>query len=416
MVHRHAALVLLLMGGLAVWAADPPEPAAVAPAPVKDADWPQWRGPNRDGTSPERLPVINWPPRELWRQQTGIGYSSVAVSDGRAYTMGKTAGRERIFCFDALDGKLLWEHTYDLPAGPVGDTSSTPTVCGDDVYTYGCAGDLLCLDRKTGAVRWQKRVDPGGAYGAGSPLVSGGILLLNAGGGATAVRKDPPHDVLWGGSNRTGAGYASPVVYADGVATVAVVFAAQEIVGVDTATGTPLWRQPWESINHNIADPVLYGDRIFVSSKHAANYAGLFQIAGGKIEVVWANRNICNHTSSSVRRGDYLYGISERSSRLKCIDLKTGAEAWPLAAHYPMREGNIIMTADDRVIGLDLQGRLSVVRVSPAGCDASEGFVRADLRLDGECRGIPALAGGRLYCRSRNGTVVCVELAPRTPQ
>ena len=115
------------------------------------ADWPQWRGPNRNGISAEKVNA-HWPiegPRVLWRASAGFGFSSVSVSRGRAFTMGNSDNRETVFCFDAVSGKPVWKHSYPSKLGAVyheGGPVSTPTVQGDHVYTISKWGDVFCFN------------------------------------------------------------------------------------------------------------------------------------------------------------------------------------------------------------------------------------------------------------------------------
>src|SRR6266446_4493487 len=125
-------------------------------------DWPQWRGPNRDGISKETGWLANWPadgPKKLWEASVGVGYSSFSVSKGRVFTMGNVAENDNVFCFDAETGKLNWKHEYPClskdPNGYLG-TRCTPTVDGDRVYTVSRQGNFLCLATSDGAVKWSK--------------------------------------------------------------------------------------------------------------------------------------------------------------------------------------------------------------------------------------------------------------------
>ena len=123
-------------------------------------DWPQWRGSNRNGISPEKLSA-RWPadgPVVLWRASVGTGFSSVSVSQGRAYTMGNTNDQETVWCLDALTGKEIWKHTYPSKLGAVyheGGPVSTPTIQSNRIFTLSKWGDVFCLDAAKGTIIWE---------------------------------------------------------------------------------------------------------------------------------------------------------------------------------------------------------------------------------------------------------------------
>ena len=166
---------------------------ALIPSALAD-DWPQWRGPNRDGISKESGWLANWPaegPKKLWEASVGVGYSSFSVSKGKLYTMGNVAENDIVSCFDAGTGKLEWKHEYPcLSKDPNGyhGTRCTPTVDGGLVYTLSRQGNFFCLDAATGKVKWSKdfRKDFGSEsprWGfAGSPLIEKDWVLAEVGG------------------------------------------------------------------------------------------------------------------------------------------------------------------------------------------------------------------------------------------
>jgi outer membrane protein assembly factor BamB len=131
---------------------------------VSAADWPRWRGPNHNGISAETGWVSSWPaegPKKLWENKVGVGYSSVAVSKGRVYTMGNTDDVDTIWCYDAQTGAVVWKHEYPCSANdPNGfkGTRCTPTVDDDRVYTLSRHGHFFCLDANGGKVRWAKNL------------------------------------------------------------------------------------------------------------------------------------------------------------------------------------------------------------------------------------------------------------------
>ena len=165
--------------------------------PCRGGDWPQWRGPNRDSVSPEIIST-NWGadgPKVVWRACVGTGFSSVAVSEGRAYTMGNNTNDDTVWCFEAKTGKPLWKRSYPSRLDPQwyeGGPGATPTVDAGRVFTISKWGDVFCLDARTGKVVWQHDLKQDGLkpnrWGfEGSPLIWRDLVLLNAGAAGTAL-------------------------------------------------------------------------------------------------------------------------------------------------------------------------------------------------------------------------------------
>src|SRR5713226_3386763 len=163
-------------------------------AVLRAEDWPQWRGPNRDGVWGETGLLETFPAQGLkvrWRVPVGWGFSSPVVAQGRVYLadseVAKPKANERVHCFDEITGKALWSHVYEAayedwafdPKQEVGPVA-TPIVQNGKVYTVGRRGDLFCLDAKRGDVIWQSNMEKD--YQAGSPLIEGGLLILFFGG------------------------------------------------------------------------------------------------------------------------------------------------------------------------------------------------------------------------------------------
>jgi len=157
--------------------------AGVVAGNLAAGDWPQWRGPDRNGISGEKV-ITQWPaegPKVLWRASVGIGFSSLSVSQGRVYTMGNTNHEDTVWCFDAKTGEQVWHYSYAAPLGPQwyeGGPASTPTVDGDRVVTISKWGNVFCFDAARGTVLWQRDLRRDGVktnrWGfAGSPLNCG---------------------------------------------------------------------------------------------------------------------------------------------------------------------------------------------------------------------------------------------------
>lgn len=370
-------------------------------------DWPQWRGPTRNGISAETGWASQWGgngPKRLWKAQAGEGYSSIAIQGGRVYTMGNFQNQDYVSCLDALTGKLIWHHKYPCGAGDYTGPRATPAISAGKVYTMSREGHAFCLNVQTGKPLWEKNLasevgaQPPGWGFAGSPLVDGAVVFFSMGTNGLALNKDTGR-VLWkSGSDMPG--YSSPQLVTVGGRRVLALFVKSGLVGVDPQNGKVLWQYPWQtSYDVNAADPIFTGDKVFISSNYGKGGA-LLQVRGNQVTPVWQTRDMKNHFNSCVLVGNALYGNDENT--LKCIDLATGAERWRMRG---MGKGGLI-AADGKLLVTTERGELVIIEATPAKfTELARGTV-----LDGECWTSPALANGLLYCRNHEGALACVDL------
>jgi outer membrane protein assembly factor BamB len=376
-------------------------------------DWFRWRGPDLNGISKETGWQVQWPspgPKQLWKASVGTGFASVSVSNGRVYTTGNTRDTDTVFCFEAGSGKMVWKYSYSCPLDAKyfeGGTGATPTVDGDRVYTFSRRGHVFCLGAADGKVIWSKNVtsDLGAempTWGfASSPLIQGDLLILNAGGAGAAFDKKTGKPV-WD-SGKAAAGYATAVPLGASQPGAIGIFGGQALVAVKVADGRELWRYPWKTeYDVNAADPIIDGDRVFVSSGY--NHGGtVVKISGGQPQKVWENKNMRNHFNSCVLWQQYLYGPDE--GELRCLSFDTGEVKWK----YPAFGKGSLMMADGKLIGMSEKGELIIAEVDPA---AFKPISRAQV-LSGKCWTTPVLSNGRIYCRNAAGQVVCVDVSGR---
>jgi outer membrane protein assembly factor BamB len=375
-------------------------------------DWPQWRGPNRDGKSTETGLMKTWPqggPPLAWQGAgAGEGYSSFAAAHGRLYTLGARGGTEYVMAFDANTGKKVWEvqngarFDNDRGGGPRG----TPVVDGNQLFVLGTSGDLRSLDAATGQTAWTVNVlrqfrGQNIQWGLSeSPLVLEDRLLVNAGGpGASivALRKNDG-SVLW----RTGsdeAGYSSAVLQRIGSVPQAIFFTAERVVGVDVRNGRELWNYPKvANRTANIATPVVKDDKAFVSSDYGTG-AALLQFSprgdnGVAVREVYFTNEMRNHHASSVLIGDYLYGFS--SSILTAMRLDTAEVAW---RNRSVGKGSVIY-ADDRLYLFSEQGVVALAEPTP---EAYREHGRFSIRTGSlPTWSHPVVANGKLYLRDQD--------------
>jgi len=370
-------------------------------------NWPQWRGPNRDGVSKETGLLKQWPatgPTLVWKATgAGRGYSSFAVSNGRLFTMGLRGDREYVIAFDVATGKEVWA-TSDGSAyrdsrgdGPRG----TPTVDGNNLYALGGNGDLSCLDAKTGRIVWAMNVLTkfGGEninWGISeSPLVIGDKLLVNAGGpGASIVALNKKDGSLIWKSQSDKAGYSSGMPLQIGNTTQVVFFTDRRAVGLDLNDGKLLWEYARPANDTaNVATPVVRGNRVFISSDYGTG-AGLVEIkADGKAQEVYFTKEMRNHHSSSILIGDYLYGFS--SGMLTAMRFDTGEVAW---RDRSVGKGSLVY-ADGNLYALSENGVVGLIEATPTGYREKGRFRIQQDSLPTWTH--PIIAGGRLYLRDQ---------------
>lgn len=372
------------------------------------ANWPQWRGPNRDGISKETGLLKEWPtegPALVWKASgAGGGYSSFSVANGKLYTMGLRGDREFVVAFDVATGKEAWATPHgsafrnDRGDGPRG----TPTVDGDRVYALGGSGDLTALDARSGKVVWSKNVlkEFGGSnitWGISeSPLVLGNKVLVNPGGpGASivALNKDTGA-VIWK-SQSDKAGYSSAIPVEINGATQVVFFTAERAVGLDAKDGKLLWEYGRPANNvANVATPIARANRVFISSDYGTG-GGVVEIkADNKAQEIWFTKDMRNHHSSSVLIGDYLYGFS--SNMLAAVRFDTGEMAW---RDRSVGKGSLVF-ADGNLYCFSENGVVGLVEASPSGYKEKGRFRIAQGNLPTWTH--PVVVGGRLYLRDQD--------------
>jgi outer membrane protein assembly factor BamB len=380
--------------------------SVVAPG-ARAEDWPQWRGPQRSGISAERGWSHRWPasgPRRLWGVQVGQGFSGVAVVGGRLYTAGNVNGQDVVYCLNADTGQVIWRYAYPCDPGDYGGPRATPTADGASVYTLSRDGRAFCLNALNGRPVWQKDLrremnaqTPNWGF-AGSPLIEGNLVLFNVGTAGIALDKRTGR-TEWASGPKT-AGYASPVPFTLGAQRGVAFFVAWGIVAVNPASGRPLWQHNWNTnFDVNAADPIVSGDSVFISSNYNRGGA-LLKVSGKRASVVWENRNMRNHFNTCVLLNGFLYGNDENT--LKCIEWSTGRERWRLRG---IDKGGLI-ASDGRLIVLTGRGELVIAQATP---ERYVELARARV-LDGTTWTPPVLANGRIYCRSHEGMLVCLDV------
>ena len=391
-----------------------------------DAEWPQFRGPNRDAHSPDTGLLKEWPkdgPPLVWKAtDIGTGYSSVAVTGGRLYTMGNKGDSTFVVAVDLDSGKVVWSQKVGKAGGDLG---CTPTVDGDRVYALGQGGDLVCLAADTGEVQWRKNLqkDFGGQCGSWhyteSPLIDGDQLACTPGGNdATMVALNKKTgEVIWKcpvpipGDHQREAGYSSIVVAEVGGIRQYVQLMAGGVIGVAAKDGKLLWK--YEKLGHNTANiptPIVLGDRVFCSAGYGKGGA-LLQLVptddSVTVKELYFNPQLTNKHGGLVVVGDYVYGDRDDSGRPFCAEVKTGKVVWKKEAGAAGQGSASVAYADGRLYFRYENGITALVEASPDGYEEISAF--AIPKHEGPSWAHPVVAGGRLYLREA-GTVYCYNV------
>lgn len=389
---------------------------AIAILPSHAENWPQWRGPHRDGKSSETGLLGEWPaegPPLLWRaENVGEGHASLAVVDGFVFTTGLvTETGEGVL--SALDptGDIVWQTPYGPEwTGMYPGARSCPTIDGDNGYILSGTARLVCFDPKTGAVRWGKNVaeafaglQPRVGF-AESPLVVGNRVICTPGGanaGVVALDKNSGATVWTTEGFSDQSAYCSAVLLELTGTRLVVTVTARNLVGIDAETGAVMWREPFdteaEDPNHSVSPVFEYG-RIYITSGHRDGGREFELSADGKrLTPGWTDTILnCLHGGLIALEG-YVYGASTKG-RWVCLDLRNGAVTYETRG---VGMGSVIY-ADGMLYCYGEKGTLGLVTATP-----TEYRLVSSVEIPGGAGphwAHPAISDGRLYVR--HGTAV----------
>ncbi len=385
-------------------------------------DWPQFRGPNRDGVAPSQHTVEAFPsagPPRVWDRAVGSGFSAPAVSGGRVLLFHRQGGQEVVEALRASDGETLWEFSYETTYkddfGFENGPRATPVIVGGKVFVFGAAGMLHCLDLSSGRKLWG--VDTHTRFGvrkgffgaASTPLVLGGRVIANVGGsegaGIVAFNADSGSE-LWRATDHE-ASYSSPVEARIDGRALAVFFTREGLVALHPEGGQVAYERRWRSRSHatvNAATPIVLGDIVFLSASYGTGSIAM-RLRNQEVEELWSGEGVIDgHYSSCVRAGSTLFGFhgrQEYGQEFRAADLLTGKILWSggrMPAGSVTRIGN-------RLLLLLESGELVLAEASR---EKFEVVSRAQI-LGRETRAFPAVANGLLFARDKD-TLVCLRL------
>jgi len=312
------------------------------------ADWPQWRGPNRDAKVSDFKVPANWP-KELtkkWSVEVGIGDSTPALVGDKVYAFARQGDDEVLTCLDAASGKILWQQKYPTVTVSGGSAPAhsgprcSPAVAGGKVYTLGVGGTLSCFDAATGDLTWRKE-DFKGAwpqfYTGSSPIIVDGLCVAQLGGrnnGGVIAYDAATGAERWRWTGDSPA-YGSPVLLTVGKAKAILAPTESNLVALSAADGKVLWQVKYSQGRYNTATPIVNGNTLIYAGPAQGMTAEKLDQQGDELTAtpLWKNGDNSMNFNTPVLKGGLLYGVSS-TNVLFCINAENGQTAWtaPLSA------------------------------------------------------------------------------------
>ncbi|NBO92548.1 MAG: polyvinylalcohol dehydrogenase [Planctomycetia bacterium] len=407
--------------------------------PIYAADWPQWRGPARDGISAETGLLKKWPeggPKLLWKtNKAGNGLSSAAVVGGIVYTMGARGDDEYALAFDGK-GQELWA----TKLGPVHDwkanqwsrgSLATPSVVGDHVYVLTSKGLLACLTTK-GEIVWKKdlptdmkaQVNPVGGgiddYGWGyawSPIVDGDQLIITPGGpeGLFAALDRKTGNSIWRSKDiKEQATYASPAVGTIGGVKMAFTVTQKTFYAVNLKDGSLLFKRQRDEDYPDIVcpTPVVVGNKVYFNVGYGGGESQVFEGDGKTFKPVWGEKEVSSKQGGTVIVGKFIYGYHEDRSWM-CQDFETGKVVWPTKRMRQTLKAGSVIAADGLLLVQEEEGKVGLLEATSKGYTPLGEFTlpeKSSLRKTSmKVWTHPSLSDGKLYLRDQEW-IFCYEV------
>jgi outer membrane protein assembly factor BamB len=348
-------------------------------AECQDDDWPQWRGPGRDGVSGQAQLPRDWLKKELavrWRVPLGEGYATPLVLDDRVYTFGREQTSEVIQSHDLRSGKVRWRVAYpakyeakELKGAHGAGPRATPIVHDGRVFAFGINEVLTCVDASSGRIRWRvdfpKRfhTEPPGYGASSSPMISGRRILVAAGQHLFALDYRSG-SVIWRALDDSF--YSSVIDARLANRDLVVAFARYRLLGLNPQDGRVWWHMSYPSMfGSNIATPVVWRDRVVVSSSSQGTRAVRVSDRRSRVAVspAWHTKNFKAYLTSPVVHKGHLYGLDE-GGMLFCLNLENGHTVW---SGGNFSDFGTLMLVGDQLLILTGYGELTAVEATPAG-------------------------------------------------
>ena len=385
--------------------------AALALAPVASGqEWPQWRGPNRDGAVSSFREPTSWPQglKRQWRVEVGLGYATPLLVGNRIYMYSRQDEDEVMTALAADSGEVIWRTRYPAPfdmspatarhrAGP----KSTPAFADGRLFTLGMSGIVTSFDSETGRRLWQKPASSAHPlyHTAMSPVVEGELVVFHVGGhddGALTAFDVATGDIRWSWDG-DGPAYGSPLVVDLAGVRQVVTFTQENLVGVSAETGELLWRRPFTTRSTTTSQtPIQYGNTLIQAGR--GNGITAFRVVrqGGALttENVWHTDDVSLHMTNGVVIDGVLYGLSHlNSGQYFGLDLDTGTVLWKSAPRQA--ENAAIVRAGRTIFSLQEDAELVVVSSSRTGFEPIRRYEVATSATWAQ----PTISGNRLFVK-----------------
>ena len=389
------------------------------------ADWPQFRGPNRDDISPDTGLLKQFPPGGpplVWKATgLGAGYSSVSIVGNRIYTIGENGDSSLVIALNAADGRPLWTAKLGKTGAPgmpaFEGPRSTPTVAGNLLVALGQWGDLAGLDAATGKELWRKDYikDFGGkrpSWGySESPIIDGDKVVITPGGaeGSIVALDKKTGALLWRSKGFTDSPHYSSLLIAEiGGVRQYIQLTTESVVGVAAADGRLLWRAPRPGRVAVIPTPIYSDGFVYVTSGYGVG-CNLFKVTvvGGKFtaEEVYANKVMANHHGGVIKVGDVVYGYSEGKG-WTCQDFKSGEAKWE--EKEKLGKGSIGYADGHFYLRGEDKGTVALIDASSDGYNERGRFEQPN-RSKEKAWPHPVIFGGKLYLRDQD-VLLCYDV------
>ena len=414
--------------------------------PTQGSDWPQWRGPGRDGIWPEKGIIQKFDAPRLnirWRAKIANGYSGPTVAGGRVYVTDRVTTptqTERVHCFDAMTGTKIWSYDYDCKYEEIEHRNgprASVIIDENRAYSLGTMGHFFCFDAANGTVLWSRDLKTEYAikmpiWGISAcPLIENNLVIVPIGGkdNASTVAFDKVTGTeKWRALNDT-VSYSAPIVIDQAGKRVLVCWTVERVIGLDPATGELYWQHPFtpDRLSQNIASPVFSNNYLFVSSFFDGSL--LLKLNPDKlvVEKVWQRKGQNEKKTESLHccistpilEGDYIYGL-DSYGELRCLNLHTGDRIWENLNVVPNdRWANVHMVRqEDKVWMFNERGELIISKLSPRGyqeisrtklIDPTEGQLG---QRGGVCWSHPAFAYKHVFVRN-DEELICADLSAK---
>jgi outer membrane protein assembly factor BamB len=373
-------------------------------------DWPQWRGPNRDGALASFREPAAWPEalKQQWKIEVGLGYATPLLVGQRLYLFTRQNDEEVMRALDAASGKELWRSGYPATFEMVKATArhgagpkSTPTFAGGRLFSLGMTNIVTAFDAATGKQLWQKPATQAQPlyHTAMSPIVDGNLVVVHVGGPGDAALT--AFDVATGSVRWTWTGdspaYGSPIVVDVAGTRQLMTFTHESLIGVNIASGELLWRRPFKTPSNTTSQtPIVFRDTIIQNGRD--NGVTAFRIVRREgawaTEEVWQTKEVSLYMTNGVVVDGVLYGLSHlNSGQYFGLDLATGAVLWKSDPRQAENAG--MVRAADTIFSLEDDGEMVVMKASRAGMNVVRRYDLAESQTWAQ----PTIAAGRVYVK-----------------